>query len=204
MTPNRKPEAESVEVEAEAYLSAPYVRMLVPDAEEGGFVAEVLELPGCISQGETAEEAYENLQDAMSGWIAASLDHKKPIPEPVGEKEYSGHFPLRMSTELHRVAALRAAYEGVSLNQWIARAITEQVAGQEIADRVASKVAQQLLDAGLGGLRPEGLPSAAPDPQGLAGPELQEIREGRPRAKSYDASSPPLAEEDRTDEPRDA
>src|SRR3972149_780338 len=138
--------------EVAAYLDAPYVRMLVPDAEEGGFSAEVLELPGCISQGETAEEAYENLQDAMAGWIGASLAHGRPIPEPVGEKEFSGNFPLRVSANLHRAAALRAMHEGVSLNQWIMRAISERLAGEDVADRVASKLAQHLSIRVLGGV----------------------------------------------------
>lgn len=131
------------------YLSAPYVRMLIPNAEEGGYLAEVLELPGCISEGETPEEAYRNLEEAMGGWIATSLDHNRPIPEPVGAREYSGHFPLRMSSELHRAAALRAMQEGVSLNQWITRAITANVATEDVlgrfADAVAVKVAGRLV-----------------------------------------------------------
>jgi len=128
------------ETELASYLSAPFVRMLIPNTEGEGYVAEVLELPGCLSEGETPEEAYRNLDEAMSGYIASLLDHNRPVPEPVGTKEYSGHFPLRMSTELHRAAALRAIQEGISLNQWIAKAITWQVAGQSIADEVVKKL----------------------------------------------------------------
>ena len=116
--------------EAERYLERPYTRMLVPDPEDGGFVAEVLELPGCLSQGETPEEAYANLQDAMAGWIAVSLEAGHAIPEPAGLNEYSGRFALRISSELHRQAALRALREGVSLNQWIALAMAEKVSGE--------------------------------------------------------------------------
>jgi len=120
--------------------------MIIPNAEEGGYLAEVLELPGCITEGETPEEAYNNLQDAMLGWIAASLDTKRPIPEPVGDKEYSGHFPLRMSTELHRAAALRAMQEGVSLNQWIAGAIAEKVAKENLAEALAGQIAAKVAE----------------------------------------------------------
>lgn len=130
------------------YLSAPYVRMIIPNAEEGGYLAEVLELPGCITEGDTPEDAYRNLEDAMAGWITASLDTNRPIPDAVGDKEYSGHFPLRMSTELHRLAALRAMQEGISLNQWIAGAIAEKVAKENLAedwaDRIAAKVAGRM------------------------------------------------------------
>jgi antitoxin HicB len=147
--------------EVASYLRAQYVRMIIPNAEEGGYLAEVLELPGCVTDGETPEDAYHNLEEAMSGWIRASLDTNRPIPDPVGSREYSGHFPLRMSTELHRVAALRAMQEGVSLNQWIAGAITEKLAranlldlladrmtagatGDALADKIAPKVVQRI------------------------------------------------------------
>jgi len=122
--------------------------MIIPNTEEGGYLAEVLELPGCITDGDTPEEAYRNLEDAMAGWIRASLDTKRPIPDAVGDKEYSGHFPLRLSTELHRLAALRAMQEGISLNQWIARAIAAQVAredfAEDLADQIAAKVVKRL------------------------------------------------------------
>jgi len=134
--------------EVASYLRAQYVRMIIPNAEEGGYLAEVLELPGCVTDGDTPEEAYRNLEDAMAGWISASLDTNRPIPDPVGDREYSGHFPLRMSTELHRAAALRAMQEGVSLNHWIASAIAEKVAkddlAEELADRIAARVAEKM------------------------------------------------------------
>ena len=128
------------------YLDAPYVRMIIPNAEEGGYLAEVLELPGCITEGDTLEEAYRNLEEAMAGWIEASLENGRPIPEAVGDKEYSGHFPLRMSAELHRAAALRAMQEGVSLNQWIVGAIAEKVAKEDLAEHLADKIAAKVAE----------------------------------------------------------
>ncbi|MEX2159333.1 MAG: type II toxin-antitoxin system HicB family antitoxin [Dehalococcoidia bacterium] len=116
-----------------AYLRMPYTRMLILDPDEGGFIAEVLELPGCITQGDTADEAMANLDDAMSGYIASLLDRGYSVPEPVGLKEYSGRFPLRISSDLHRSSALRAMSEGVSLNQWIGQALAEKLAGSSPA-----------------------------------------------------------------------
>ena len=128
-----------------SYLRAQYVRMIIPNAEEGGYLAEVLELPGCITDGDTPEEAYRNLEEAMGGWIRASLDTNRPIPDPVGGREYSGHFPLRMSTELHRASALRAIQEGVSLNQWIVGAIAQKVAKEDLAGELGVKIASEVL-----------------------------------------------------------
>ena len=141
--------------EAERYLERPYTRMLVPDPEDGGFVAEVLELPGCLSQGDTPEEAYANLEEAMAGWIAVSLEAGHAIPEPIGASEYSGRFALRISSELHRQAALRAMREGISLNQWIALAMAEKVSGEREAGAPAQyevsrrgRKAQRVADRG--------------------------------------------------------
>lgn len=145
MRATRKVAKREAATELASYLSAPFVRMLIPDMEEGGYVAEVLELPGCISEGDTPEEAYRNLDDAMSAYIASLLEHNRPIPEPVGDKEYSGHFPLRMSTELHRTVALRAMQDGISLNHWIVNAITAWVTGQSIVDEVVKKLRQSIV-----------------------------------------------------------
>ena len=38
-------------------------------AEEGGYVVSVLALPGCITQGDTFEEAEANIKDAMQGYL---------------------------------------------------------------------------------------------------------------------------------------
>jgi predicted RNase H-like HicB family nuclease len=146
MKTTRKVRTRAPERDVAAYLNAPYVRMLIPDPEDGGYIAEVLELPGCVTAGETPLEALRNLEEAMTGWIGASLDHDKPIPEPVGIKEYSGHFPLRMSTELHRAAALRAIQEEVSLNQWIVKAIAAQVAAENLVEDLAEQLAAKVVE----------------------------------------------------------
>lgn len=45
--------------------------VLIPDLEDGGYTVEVPSLPGCISEGDTVEEALENIKDAIEGYIAA-------------------------------------------------------------------------------------------------------------------------------------
>ena len=44
---------------------------MVHDAEEGGFLAEVPALPGCVSQGETMDELLVNIRGAIQAWLAA-------------------------------------------------------------------------------------------------------------------------------------
>jgi predicted RNase H-like HicB family nuclease len=49
--------------------------------EDGYWVADCPSLPGCISQGETKEEAIGNVKDAIQGYIAALEDDNVPVPE---------------------------------------------------------------------------------------------------------------------------
>lgn len=49
-------------------------------AEEGGYVVSVPALPGCMTQGETFEEAVEMIKDAISGYVVSLRKHNEPIP----------------------------------------------------------------------------------------------------------------------------
>jgi len=52
------------------------IKVVVHEAEEGGYWAEVPAIPGCVSQGETFEELLQNLYEAIEGCL--SIDIKKP------------------------------------------------------------------------------------------------------------------------------
>lgn len=98
------------------YLSLPYKIELYP-ATEGGYVVSIPELPGCISQGETLEEALQMISDAKEAWLETALEDGMAIPEPTpAEDAYSGKFNLRIPRSLHRDLARRANEEKVSLN----------------------------------------------------------------------------------------
>lgn len=61
-------------------------RILVEQDETGWFVADCPSLPGCVSQGKTREEAIENIQDAIAGYIASLEKHGEPVPPPITEE----------------------------------------------------------------------------------------------------------------------
>lgn len=48
---------------------------------EGGYTISVPVLPGCISYGQTFEEAMEMIKDAMKGWLEVAREEGVPIPE---------------------------------------------------------------------------------------------------------------------------
>jgi predicted RNase H-like HicB family nuclease len=54
----------------------------LPVEEGGGFVATVPDLPGCMSDGATPEEALANVQDAIVTWIEAANDLGHAVPKP--------------------------------------------------------------------------------------------------------------------------
>ena len=100
------------------YINKPYKMEIEPDTNEGGFVVSYPDLPGCITCGDTIEQAYENAKDAKRCWIEAALEDGVSIPEPAPAKTYSGQFKLRIPRQLHRSLAEHSEAEGVSMNQY--------------------------------------------------------------------------------------
>jgi predicted RNase H-like HicB family nuclease len=49
------------------------IKVVVHEAEEGGFWGEVPAIPGCVSQGETVEELLQNLQEAIEGCLSVDV-----------------------------------------------------------------------------------------------------------------------------------
>ena len=54
----------------------------LPLEDGGGFLATVPDLPGCMSDGETPQEAIANVQDAIAAWIEAAHDMGHQVPRP--------------------------------------------------------------------------------------------------------------------------
>ena len=100
------------------YLKLPYKLEIVPDIDEGGFVARYPELPGCITVGDTLEAVVKNVNDAKIEWITAALEDGNTIPEPSTYDDYSGQFKLRLPKSLHKLLADQSKEEGVSMNQY--------------------------------------------------------------------------------------
>ncbi len=93
--------------------------------EGGGYLIEFPDLPGCMSDGETIEEAIKNGQDALSCWIAAAKESKRPIPKPGQLEEQSGKWVQRVPKSIHLRLVERAKAEGVSLNTLVISMLAE-------------------------------------------------------------------------------
>ena len=54
--------------------------------EDGAFIAEVPELPGCSAHGDSPELALKNSQDAIGLWIETAREFGDRVPEPKGSR----------------------------------------------------------------------------------------------------------------------
>jgi antitoxin HicB len=102
----------------EYYLNLHYPVTLYP-APEGGYVAQIKDLPGCLTQGETLDETIKNINEARELWIETAYESGDDIPLPSTAMGYNGKLSIRMPKSLHRNLAEQAERENVSLNQYI-------------------------------------------------------------------------------------
>lgn len=75
--------------------------------EKSGYVAVVPDLPGCVTQGETIEDALDMAVDAASGWVLDELEDGNQVPEPSPVKdikadEYADGIVSVVKIDLHR------------------------------------------------------------------------------------------------------
>jgi len=57
--------------------------------EDSAFVAEVPELPGCIADGETYQEALSNAEQIIREWVETAKELGRSVPQPRGRLAYA-------------------------------------------------------------------------------------------------------------------
>lgn len=115
-----------------AIVARRYLRT-VERSEDGVFTAWIVEMPNVVSEGDTADEALENLEEAFAGVVHVMIDEGREIPEPFIEREYSGRLQLRIPPSLHRRVAERADAERVSINRILSDAVARYVGAAGIS-----------------------------------------------------------------------
>lgn len=120
-----------IESRAREAVKAPYRRLLSPDPD-AGFLAVAPDLPGCMTDGSTEEEALRHLDEAMLVWMEAAIAAGRQIPAPAPlvapvAATTSGRLLVRMPRSLHARLLERAEAEGVSANQLVVAAIAREV-----------------------------------------------------------------------------
>ena len=124
--PNLLKERKSLEY----YLKLKYP-VTIHEAKEGGYFAEIIDLPGCMAQAETLDDMHKEIDIARKLWLESMYEDGKEIPLPRNENEYSGKFIIRVPKSLHYKLNQIAEREGVSLNQYLVSALSMAVGHDE-------------------------------------------------------------------------
>lgn len=105
--------------QTEAVQTDHYTYRVSWSVEDGEFVATCLELPSLSWLAPTQVKALSGLRKLVGEVVADLAASGEPVPEPLAERHYSGRFNIRISPDLHRELALRAAGEHMSLNRFL-------------------------------------------------------------------------------------
>ncbi|MBI5438445.1 MAG: type II toxin-antitoxin system HicB family antitoxin [Nitrosomonadales bacterium] len=70
-------------------MSSNYEIIIYWSDEDGAFIAEVPELPGCMADGKTYQKALANVEVIVEEWIQAAKELGRPIPQPRGRLMYA-------------------------------------------------------------------------------------------------------------------
>jgi len=118
----------------EYYMSLPYTIKLV--REEDGYFVEIEELKGCMSGGDTIEEAIKNIEEAKEAWLETAIEKGIDVPLPESMREYSGRFVVRVPRSLHKKLVELAKEEGVSLNQLVVHLLSERLTVKHLENKI--------------------------------------------------------------------
>lgn len=120
----------------------PFIIHHLSAAEGSGYMIEFPDLPGCISDGETIEEAMINGNDAITCWVDAAKHAKRVIPKPGEYEKQSGKWVQRVPKSIHLRLVAKAEEEGVSLNTLVITLLAEAL-GRHVSPRGRSKNTRQ-------------------------------------------------------------
>lgn len=103
-------------------------------AEGGGYLVEYPDIPGCMSDGETIEEAIANGREALRDCLAVFRESGRNIPKP---ENAAAQWRQRLPRTLYSKLTRQAEHEGVSINSLVTAIIAEAIGAklrqQEIA-----------------------------------------------------------------------
>ena len=106
------------------------IRPLTED-EGGGYLIEFPDVPGCMSDGETPEQAIVNGRDALKCALLTLKEFGASIPSPGAFVTASGQWRQRVPKSLHSRLVQRAKQENVSLNTLVTAMIAEGLGSRQ-------------------------------------------------------------------------
>ena len=119
-----------MKIEKSLIHSYPFTIRPLSEADGGGFAIEYPDLPGCISDGETPEEALKHGADAVNAYLLNCFKHGDAVPSPAAA---SGQWRQRVPRSLHSRLVAKARQEGVSLNTLVTAMIAEGLGQRRVS-----------------------------------------------------------------------
>lgn len=96
-----------------------YTYRVTWSAEDEEYVGLCAEFPSLSYLDENRDAAFNGIVDLVRQVVEDLMENGEPVPQPIAEKSYSGKFQVRIPPHQHRMLAIQAAEEGVSLNRYI-------------------------------------------------------------------------------------
>ena len=109
------------------YLNLPYTYIIEWSDVDECFLGSIVELERNMTCGQTRDEVFSNLKEALVSYITTSLDNNMEIPEPFRITDFKGTITYRTSKERHYRLAKQAKLTGKSINAFIDEAISEKL-----------------------------------------------------------------------------
>ena len=111
----------------EYYRNLPWSYIVEWSDKNGCYLGSVIELERNMTCGDTPEEVFSNLKEAIAAYVETSLENGFEIPEPVKMSDFKGNITYRTSQEKHYRLAKRAKIIGKSINAFIDEAVEEKL-----------------------------------------------------------------------------
>jgi len=109
------------------YLKLPYTFIIEWSDVDDCFLGSIAELERNMTCGQTRDEVFINLNEALISYVKTSLDNNLEIPEPIKVGDFKGSITYRTSKERHYKLAKQAKLTGKSINAFIDEAIGEKL-----------------------------------------------------------------------------
>ena len=109
------------------------VRPLSKD-EGGGYLVEYPDLPGCMSDGETIEEAIANGREALRDCVDVFEESGRKLPKPSIE---AAQWRQRLPRTLYSKLTKQAELEGVSINSLVTAMIAEAIGSKQTKNHLS-------------------------------------------------------------------
>lgn len=109
--------------------------------EDGEYVIEVNDFPGCMAAASTVEEAFAELEHAKRAWMESRRAAGLEIPESsIRQTEFSGKCLVRMPKYLHARLVRQASQEGTSLNQYVVSLLADASASRQALENCRTEL----------------------------------------------------------------